>query len=144
MFLVRRASEIMDATCWSFRTIWHSTTFLGQPGHQGRMRHVVVSRDERIVGVLRVNTALRRGLEGTTTGASLGDVASEQFVIAHGEDIMFSVIGRMWRKGAVMTVVVKGEGIPRPGDVIGLITKEHVADSVAESIKPYSAGEAHF
>jgi CIC family chloride channel protein len=38
--------------------------------------------------------------------------------------------------------VVRSEGIPRPGDVIGMITKEHVADSVAESIKPYAAGEA--
>ena len=144
MFLVRRASEIMDTEMLVLPHDMAFDTFLGLPGHQGRVRHVVVARDERIVGVLRVNTALRRGLVGASIGVTLGDVAGGQFAIAHGEDIMFSVIGRMWRKGAVMTVVVTGEGIPRPGDVIGLITKEHVADSVAESIKPYSAGEAHF
>jgi CIC family chloride channel protein len=48
----------------------------------------------------------------------------------------------MWRRKAVMTVVVRADGVPRAGNVLGLITKEHVADSVAESIKPYSAGDA--
>jgi chloride channel protein, CIC family len=144
MFLVRRAGEIMDKDMLVLPHDMAIDAFLRLPGHQGRMRHVVITRDERIVGVLRVNTALRHGLEGAYIGASLGDASSGQFAIARGEDIMFNVIGRMWRKNAVMTVVVKGEGIPRPGDVIGLITKEHVADSVAESIKPYSTGEAFF
>jgi hypothetical protein len=30
-----------------------------------------------------------------------------------------------------MAVVVRGRGVPRGDDVIGVITKEHVADSVA-------------
>ena len=34
-------------------------------------------------------------------------------------------------------------GVPRAADVIGVITKEHIADSVAESIKPYAAADAH-
>jgi CIC family chloride channel protein len=34
-----------------------------------------------------------------------------------------------------MAVVVRGHGVPRGGDVAGVITKEHVADSVADSIK---------
>jgi CIC family chloride channel protein len=144
MFLVRRAGEIMDKDILILPHDMTIDAFLRLPGHQGRVRHVVITRDERIVGVLRVNTALRRGLEGAYVGASLGDASSGQFAIARGEDIMFNVIGRMWRKNAVMTVVVTGEGIPRPGDVIGVITKEHVADSVAESIKSYSTGEAHF
>jgi CIC family chloride channel protein len=56
---------------------------------------------------------------------------------------MFNVIGRMWRKRAIMAVVVQaGERIPRTKNVAGLITKEHVADSVAESIKPYAASDA--
>jgi CIC family chloride channel protein len=43
----------------------------------------------------------------------------------------------MWRRKAMMAVVVRGRGIPRGSDVIGVITKEHVADSVADSIKTY-------
>jgi CIC family chloride channel protein len=93
-----------------------------------------------VVGVLRVNTALRRGLKDASTGVSLGEAASPHFAVARPDDIMFNVISRMWRRGAVMTLVVRSAGIPRGKDVIGVITKEHIADSVAESIKPYSAG----
>ncbi len=52
---------------------------------------------------------------------------------------MFDVIPRLWRKHALMTLVVRGHGIPRPEDVAGVITKEHVADSVAESVRIYPA-----
>lgn len=99
--------------------------------------------DKEVI-VLRVNTALRRGLEGAYTGVSLGDVASRDFTIARSQDVMFAVIGRMWRRKSTMAVVVQGEGrIPRTKDIIGVISKEHVADSVAESIKNYAVSDAH-
>jgi CIC family chloride channel protein len=144
MFLVRRAGEVMDRDMLVLPHDMAFDTFLRLPEHHGRLRHVVISKDERIAGVLRVNTALRQGLGEANTGVLLGDVASSKFTVARADDIMFNVIGRMWRKKSVMTVVVKADGIPRPGNVIGLITKEHVADSVAESIKPYAAGDAAF
>jgi CIC family chloride channel protein len=54
---------------------------------------------------------------------------------------MFTVIGRMWRKKAIMSIVVETDSpLPRPKDVRGVITKEHIADSVADSIKPYADG----
>jgi CIC family chloride channel protein len=41
-----------------------------------------------------------------------------------------------------MAVVAAGGGrVPRKGNVVGMITKEHVADSVAESIRPYAASD---
>ena len=36
-----------------------------------------------------------------------------------------------------MALVVRGHGVPRPGDVAGVITKEHVANSVASSIQVF-------
>jgi CIC family chloride channel protein len=143
MFLVRRAVDVMDKDVLVLPHTMAFDDFLKLPEHEGRMRHVVVTREDKIFGVLRVNTALRRGLEGAFTGLALGDVASPNFTIARGEDIMFNVIGRMWRRKAIMAVVVEAdERIPRPKNVSGLITKEHVADSVAESIKPYAASDA--
>ena len=142
MFLVRRAVEVMDKDILVLPHNMAFDDFLKLPEHEGRMRHVVVTRDDRISGVLRVNTALRHGLEGAYTGVALGDVASSDFTIARGEAIMFNVIGRMWRRKAIMAVVVDAEGIPRTNNVTGLITKEHVADSVAESIKPYANSDA--
>jgi CIC family chloride channel protein len=144
MFLVRRAGDVMDKDILILPQSMPFDDFLKLPDHDGRLRHVVVTHDDRITGVLRVNTALRRGLEGAFTGLTLGEAASSKFVIARTEDIMFNVIGRMWRRNAVMTVVVQADGIPRPGNVLGSISKDHIADSVAESIRPYSAGDAAF
>jgi CIC family chloride channel protein len=52
---------------------------------------------------------------------------------------MFSVIGRMWQRGAMLAVVVRGNNELLADDVVGVITKEHVADSVALSVRPYTS-----
>jgi CIC family chloride channel protein len=137
MFLVRTAREVMDADVQVLPADASFDDYLRQPEHAGRLRHVVVTDNGHIYGVIRVNTGLRRGLEGAHTGVSLRDVASRNFTVVGEEESAFEVIRRMWRKNAIMTVVVRGRGIPRGTDVAGVITKEHVADSVADSVKAY-------
>jgi CIC family chloride channel protein len=139
MFLVRRAVDVMDKDILVLPHDMAFDDFLKLPEHDGRMRHVVVTHDGKISGVLRVNTALRHGLEGAYTGVALGDVAGREFTVARPDDVMFNVIGRMWRRKATMAIVVGSAGVPRAEDIIGLISKEHVADSVADSIKVYAA-----
>ena len=138
MFLVRHANEIMDKDVLVLPAAMDFDSFLRQPEHQGALKHVVVIRNNRIYGVLRVNTGLRRGLEAAYTGVTLGDVAQRDFTIAREDDIVFDVIDRMWRKGGAMAVVVAGKGVPTGAEVRGIISKEHVADSVADSIKGYA------
>jgi CIC family chloride channel protein len=137
MFLVRRASEVMETDILVLPAESAFDGFLSRPDHGGRMRHVIVSRNNRIFGVVRVNTGLRRGLEGVHTGITLGDVARPNFTIVRENDVVFEVIQRIWRKRAVMAVVVRGGGVPRPTKIVGVITKEHVADSVASSVQIY-------
>jgi CIC family chloride channel protein len=137
MFLVRSAREVMDADIQVLPAEASFDEYLRQPEHAGRLRHVVVTDKGRIYGVIRVNTGLRRGLEGTDTGVSLGDVASRNFTVVREDETAFDVIRRMWRRNSIMAVVVRGHGIPRGSDVAGVITKEHVADSVADSVKGY-------
>jgi CIC family chloride channel protein len=137
MFLVRHASEVMDTDVLVLPAETDFDEFLGRPEHQGRMRHVIATRNNRIFGVVRVNTGIRRGLARVDTGITLGDVARPNFTIVREDDIAFEVIQRIWRKGAVMAFVVRGRGVPRPNDIAGVITKEHVADSVANSVQIY-------
>jgi len=137
MFLVRSARDVMDADIQVLPAQASFDDYLRQPEHAGRLRHVVVTDKGHIYGVIRVNTGLRRGLEGATTGVSLGEVASRNFTVVPEDETAFDVIRRMWRRNAIMAVVVRAGGIPRAGDVVGVITKEHVADSVADSIKSY-------
>ena len=138
MFLVRRAVEVADKSFVTLSAADSLDALLPAEGGEGGLRHVVLSENRNIVGVLRVNTSLRRGLEGTAT--PLGDVANRNFTVAREDDIMFDVIRRMWRHGARMAVVVrKTRGVPHIDDVVGVISKEHVADSVAEGIRPYGS-----
>jgi len=137
MFLVRKAREVMDTDIQVLPAEQSFDDYLRQPEHAGRLRHVVVTENEHLYGVIRVNTGLRRGLESATTGVRLRDVASRNFTVVSEEVTAYEVIRRMWRKKAIMAVVVRGSGIPRASDVVGVITKEHVADSVADSIAVY-------
>jgi CIC family chloride channel protein len=142
MFLIHQARDVMDRDILLLPTDMSFDAFLRRDDHNGKVRHVVVAQDDRIVGVLRVNTGIRQGLENAYTGVTLNDVASREFTIAHEQDIMFGVIGRMWQRGAIMVVVVRGNGKPLAADVLGVITKEHVADSVALSVRPYTSIDA--
>jgi CIC family chloride channel protein len=141
MFLVRSAKEVMERDFLTVPAEIGLDAFLRRPDHHGAMRHVVVTRGDRIAGVVRINTGLRHGLAGLETGITLGDVAARNFTLVRENDVAFDVIARMWRKQAVMAIVVRSEGrrfrLPRSGDVRGVITKEHVADAVAGSIQVY-------
>lgn len=137
MFLVQRAREVMDTGFALVPADTRFDEFLRAPENQERMRYLLVTAGDRVVGVQRVNTALHRGLEETHTGLTLGEIANRNFVIAREDDIVFDTIRRMWRHGAFMAVVVSMGGVPRPGNVKGVISKEHVADSVAASIQIY-------
>ncbi|HWE47870.1 MAG TPA: chloride channel protein [Caulobacteraceae bacterium] len=141
MFLVRRAGDVMDRDALVLPAETSLDAFLRMPEHDGRTRHVVVTRKDRLFGVVRINTGMRRGLEGADTGITLGDIANRNFTVVGESDVAFEVIKRMWRKNAIMAVVVTaGAGVPRGEDVAGVITKEHVADSVASSISDYPSG----
>ncbi len=97
----------------------------------------MVRRSNHIVGVVRVNTSLRRGLEAAYSGVRFADVAQRKFTLARETDVMFDVVAHMARRRANMAVVVSGAGRPRAAQVSGIISKEQVADSVAESIRSY-------
>jgi chloride channel protein, CIC family len=137
MFLVRHAEEVMDRDVVLLPAETDFAAFLRETS-AGGFKHIVVTKDDRIVGVLRVNTELRIGLETAYSGVMLGDIAQKNFTIARAEDVVFDVVERMWRRGASMAIVTKGNGwLPRGKSVVGMISKEHIADSVADSIRPY-------
>jgi CIC family chloride channel protein len=137
MFLVRLAREVMDPDVLVLERTTGFDDFLSRYGAEGRMRHVVVTDKDRLFGVIRVNTALQRGLAGAHTGVTLGDVANRRFTVVGETAVVFEVITRMWRRGATMAVVARGRRVPHAEDVAGVITKEHVADSVADSVRTY-------
>ena len=72
MFLIRRAGEVMERDVCVVPADADFDAFLRQHGTAGGMKHVVVTRGNRVTGVVRVNTSLRRGIEAAYSGISLG------------------------------------------------------------------------
>ena len=68
---------------------------------------------------------------------AMGTLAQRNFTIVRSNTMMFDVIARLRRRNAVMAVVVRSRAVPRADDVVGVITKEHVADEVTNSIGVY-------
>ena len=137
MFLVRRAHEVMQTDVTILPADSDFDAFLRRHVNESGFRHVVVTRGNHIAGVVRVNTSLRRGVEAAYSGIHFADVAQNKFTIAREADVMFDVVQRMARHEAIMAVVVKDRSRGRPSDIVGIISKEHIANSVAESIKPF-------
>ena len=140
MFLVRSAADVMEHNVQVLPAETTFEAFLSAEEETGQMRHVVVTENGHIKGVLRINMALRRGLTDAEREMTIGELASPGFVVVREATIVFEVIRRIWEKAALMAVVVRnGPAIPRGADVSGVITKEHVADSVAATVGVYNS-----
>ena len=138
MFLVRSARDAMEP---DFMLVDEATTFDEflrlTRGQRRGMRHVVITRGPLIVGVIRVNTDLRRTVSAAAHDVPMGTLARRNFTIVRADAVVFDVIARLTRRRAVMGIVVEGTGRPRADKVIGVITKEHIADEVARSVRMY-------
>jgi chloride channel protein, CIC family len=137
-FLVRRAGEVMERDVILLPADADFGTVLRQSEHAGGLKRAVVTRGNHITGVVTVDTALHRGLKEGFTGVALRDVAHRNFIIAREDDVMVNVMMRMARRGASVAVTIKSRGQPYASHVVGIISKEHIADLVTESIRPYA------
>ncbi len=140
MFLVQKAKDVMETDVPIVPAETRLDEFLQRPEHKGAIRHIVVTREDRVVGVLRLNTRIRHQLAQTETGVTLGDVAQKDFTFVRETSAVFGVISRMSRHGAAMALVV-GMGDKagsQPSQIRGIITKEHIADSVAKTVEMYA------
>ena len=140
MFLVQSAKDVMETDVPVVPAEMLLDEFLMKPENKGAIRHLVVTRGNRISGVLRINTGIRQQLARTQSGVTLGDVARKEFTIVGEDDVVFDVIRRMTKRKVTTALVVEGNskrGVPRPSQIRGVITKEHVADSVAKTVSIY-------
>ena len=137
MFLVRSAADVMDRNILLIDENASFEEFLRDAGGTGGMRHVVVTRGNLIVGALRVNTSLRQTVSAAAANIPMRSLVQRNYTIVRKNAVVFDVISRLQRRKAIMGIVVDGNGRPRVSDVVGVITKEHIADEVASSVRMY-------
>jgi CIC family chloride channel protein len=132
MFLIRRASEIMERDVIllpadaDFDIALHQSESVA--GWQA-----VVTNGNHITGVINVSGYHCSHKEGYS-GLTLRDAAQSNFIVAQEDDVVIDIMARMQRRGASVAVVIKGRGRPYASQISGIITKDRIVDSVAESI----------
>ena len=57
------------------------------------------------------------------------------FVLARPNDILHDVLKRLGHSSARIALVVSGEGIPRTGDIQGVIALDHVGQEVLQHFR---------
>lgn len=133
LFLVRNASAVMEEDVVTLDAATPFADFL-RMSEAGGMRHAVVTRGGHVLGVLRVNTDLHRA---GTADVTLGELVRRNFTVVRGDAAVFDVIGRMRRKAATAALVLAPGAGRGHRHILGVITKEHIADSVADGITLY-------
>ncbi|CAB3803896.1 Voltage-gated ClC-type chloride channel ClcB [Paraburkholderia caffeinitolerans] len=137
MFLVQSAAQVMETDVLVLDAAVPFRDLLRSPGDPA-FRHVVITRNGKISGVLRINTGLRRAVSRDDPSVTLGRLAQHNYIVVSESDAAFDVIGQLQQHRATMAIVVKGD--PSGSlQVCGVIAKEHIADAVASSIQIFPA-----
>jgi len=135
MFLVRQAREIMDV---KFAVMPAETKLVDaiESLRDKKTRHVVVTHDGRITAVLRLDPSLYE-LENMRTRAILGALGDRDFILSRQKDTVFDTLKRLSRHHAENALVIKGRGVPRADDVVGVISKHAIGSTVVAGFSTY-------
>ena len=139
MFMVRRADDVMRSDIirlpgtTTLKELDEQDLLYDKPGY------VVVTRNERILGLIDVDATLRAVREADPE-LTLAQLAHHDFTVVRAGMVMFDVLNRMGSKGVRVALVVRPvAGVPRANDVLGLITETEIAESVSDSLTFRSA-----
>lgn len=135
MYLVSHARDIMDdniAVLPAETSVADALALLrGEENHT----HVVVTRGNRLGGVVTLGSLLK-GSKGDQPEGTLDDVANHNFVLVREDDFVRDVFARLKKRlGRSVALVVRGNGVPRADSVCGVISKAEIADSVLSSFQ---------
>ncbi len=140
MFMVRHATDVMDKNIVHLSaglTLAEGLAHLRATPPGDRPDFIVLNKSDRIVGVIQVDAGLL-SLEDVRASITLDEVADHKFMIALERQTMFDMLKRLTRHKINHVLVVRGGGIPRAENVLGVISKKHIADSVIDGVKPFS------
>lgn len=96
------------------------------------LRAIVVRREDRIVGLIPPRSSL--WLESQINPDLLIEhFVENRVVICRDQDLLSLVLARLKRHRAGAAIVFQGAHRPRVDDIVGIITKRAIADTVIDS-----------
>jgi CIC family chloride channel protein len=133
LFLVRQAQDIMEP---SFILASAGTTLKQAIGAEGPgdLRVIIVERDGRIVGLIPPRSGLWRQSQGNPD-LLVETFVESRLVICREDDLLSRVLARLRRHRSGAAIVFRGPDRPRARDIVGVITKRAIADTVIDSFE---------
>lgn len=130
MFLVRHAADIMERR-FQVLSLTDTKAALTQASAM-----LFTDAKGHLKAVLPQQSVF--GVEGET--APLSSFANTKFIVVSTQDISQQIIRKMWETDAVMAIVcAHPTPTPHREDILGIITKDQVADSVADTVMGFGS-----
>ncbi|HEY0909681.1 MAG TPA: chloride channel protein [Bradyrhizobium sp.] len=133
LFLVQQAQDIMEKR-FILAKAGTSLKEVISTEETDDLRAIVVEREGRIVGLIPPRSGL--WLESRNNpGLKVERFVENQMVICRDVDLLSLVFARLKRHRAGAAIVFHGTDRPRAGDIVGIITKRAIADTVIDSFE---------
>jgi chloride channel protein, CIC family len=131
LFLVRQAQDIMERRFILAKagTSLQEAISAEEPDD---LRAIIVERDGRIVGLIPPRSGLWRESQGNPN-LLVERFVESRVVICRDDDLLSRVLARLKRHRAGAAIVFRDADRPRARDIVGVITKRAIADTVIDS-----------
>jgi CIC family chloride channel protein len=124
MFMIRHAGDVMMPV----RGVVAAADLkaAAAAAHGGEEGYVVVRNGDRIAGLVQVGGAVDADEVAVT----------RNFIVARSSNFIRDVMARMARlpRKPKLAIVVDRRGVPRPGDVLGVVTRSTIADTIISDL----------
>ena len=133
LYLVQQAQEVMERRFLIAKAGATLNEVLGAE-HEDDTRAIVVERDGRIAGLVPPRSGLWREARNDPN-LTVDRFVETRPVICRDTDLLSLVLARLKRHRSGAAIVFHGVGRPRAHDVVGVITKRAIADTVIDNFE---------
>lgn len=130
LFLVRHAKDVMETSLCTMSEDTTLDAMLHELSKAKRKKHVLVTRDDKVVGSIPI-THVMRAAGGVTSAIKLHDVMIEHYIKVNPDDIFHDIMKKLRHKSGNVAIVVKDAGKPLTKEnILGIISKDRIIDSI--------------
>ncbi|MCF8469475.1 MAG: chloride channel protein [Parvibaculum sp.] len=128
-YLVRIAHEVMDSSISIMSVDTPVEQALIYVAEGAGVHFILLQDGERIAGVVPFDNRIAMRDTHGEQPVTVRDLAITDYVLVRENNILEDVMRRIRERNATLALVVRDKpGIPRPGDVLGVIGKPQIAD----------------
>jgi CIC family chloride channel protein len=132
IYLVKQAQDIMERRFIVAKAGTSLKDTISLEGDTDDLRAIIVEREGRIVGLIPPRSGLWRDSQSNPNLLVEGFVESRAVICRDG-DLLSLVFARLKRHRSGAAIVFRGVNRPRVVDIVGVITKRAIADTVIDS-----------